>query len=144
MGNFRRVHVFARFDEFGQVTKTYISINDPTNNDSLSAEVAGDYRNESESVCVQAVLDDFYKRNYADKAMAESVRKVDELERLISGFRLEMAELKEVTLEEIRAEAQAKSDKLENAVKIAVMTINQMLLDMEDDNESDDLENGDE
>lgn len=136
--SFRKLHVFARQDELGNVHKCFASITDSATNDTISAELAGDWRNESEAAVVEAVLEAFFKKHFADKAMAESVQKVDEMEKLLSRTRLEIAELKAEALAEIRAEAvkaQEESERNREMLKVAFMTINSLMVGADDDEE---------
>ncbi|MDQ0221975.1 DUF1366 domain-containing protein [Streptococcus moroccensis] len=126
---------YPKYDDFGKVTGAFIGISDPDTGDNLSANVLGDYRTVGTSEAITAVLDNFYKRNFADKAMAESVVKIDELDAKTKDFAKQIADaVSQITAlkDEVMAEIKAETDKNRDIIKLSTLTLNDALAQIDE------------
>lgn len=104
------------YDDDGNITHTEIAlISTSGNNASITEKVVGDHTKKTDEELIKLGLDEFFKSEYADKAMSESVKKVDELERQVEenkrlGIRLQQA------IDEANASAVANKETVDNAV----------------------------
>lgn len=83
-----------------EVTHTVIMVSSRTNGFATFGErVVGDHRGKSEGELVKLALEQFFKNEFAEKAMAESVQTVDKLEVVVAKLAKEL----EVTNQKVAA-----------------------------------------
>lgn len=105
------------------ISHTHIQISSRTNGySSLAETVAGDHRNKPAEQKIQLVLDAFFKSEYADKAMAESVQTVEELAAWKAEAVPLLAEMKQVT-----KEAKASTEENRMMMRTVSLTLNEAL-----------------
>lgn len=72
----------------GEIVQTEILLASTSNGHATFSErVTGDQLNKADKDLVSLALDSFFKSEFADRAMAESVQKIDELDRAIKDFK---------------------------------------------------------
>lgn len=125
-----QVDTFYPIYEGDTVTHTHIQISSRTNGFATFGEtVAGDHRNKPDDQKIQLALDAYFKSEYADKAMAESVQVVEEL----ANWKAEAAPLleamKAATIEAKASAQDAKAATEENRqlMRTISLTLNEAL-----------------
>ena len=80
MRTYAVVGKYPVYDEDGKVTHTDISLNATSGGfDSFTQRVAGDHRNKSDNEAIELAKDAYFKSEYAEKALSESVQEIDNL-----------------------------------------------------------------
>lgn len=80
MRTYAVVGKYPVYDEDGKVTHTDISLNATSGGfDSFTQRVAGDHRNKPDAEAIELAKDAYFKSEYAEKAMSESVQEIDNL-----------------------------------------------------------------
>lgn len=80
MRTYAVVGKYPVYDEDGKITHTDISLNATSGGfDSFTQRVAGDHRNKSDAEAIELAKDAYFKSEYAEKAMSESVQEIDNL-----------------------------------------------------------------
>ena len=80
MRTYAVVGKYPVYDEDGKITHTDISLNATSGGfDSFTQRVAGDHRNKPDAEAIELAKDAYFKSEYAEKAMSESVQEVDNL-----------------------------------------------------------------
>lgn len=80
MRTYAVVGKYPVYDEDGTITHTDISLNATSGGfDSFTQRVAGDHRNKPDTEAIELAKDAYFKSEYAEKAMSESVQEIDNL-----------------------------------------------------------------
>ena len=80
MRTYAVVGKYPVYDEDGKITHTDISLNATSGGfDSFTQRVAGDHRNKPDAEAIELAKDAYFKSEYAEKAMSESVQEIDNL-----------------------------------------------------------------
>ena len=80
MRTYAVVGKYPVYDEDGKITHTDISLNATSGGfDSFTQRVAGDHRNKSDNEAIELAKDAYFKSEYAEKALSESVQEIDNL-----------------------------------------------------------------
>lgn len=80
MRTYAVVGKYPVYDEDGKITHTDISLNATSGGfDSFTQRVAGDHRNKSDNEVIELAKDAYFKSEYAEKALSESVQEIDNL-----------------------------------------------------------------
>ena len=80
MRTYAVVGKYPVYDEDGKITHTDISLNATSGGfDSFTQRVAGDHRNKPDTEAIELAKDAYFKSEYAEKAMSESVQEIDNL-----------------------------------------------------------------
>lgn len=80
MRTYAVVGKYPVYDEDGKITHTDISLNATSGGfDSYTQRVAGDHRNKSDNEAIELAKDAYFKSEYAEKALSESVQEIDNL-----------------------------------------------------------------
>lgn len=80
MRTYAVVGKYPVYDEDGTITHTDISLNATSGGfDSFTQRVAGDHRNKSDNEAIELAKDAYFKSEYAEKALSESVQEIDNL-----------------------------------------------------------------
>ncbi|MET3558711.1 septal ring factor EnvC (AmiA/AmiB activator) [Streptococcus rupicaprae] len=138
---FKKLYNHAKLDEFGSVVGASAAIFDQETGENLVAQLVGDYRQVADTELVQAVLDNFFKRTYADRAMSEAVQTVDELKQKTKEFDKQISDAKteiEMLKNEIVAEIRGETEKNREMVRVVTMTVNELLAQLDVDEEAED------
>lgn len=147
MRAWRIVGKYPVFDDFGEVSRTDITlVSDSSGYATFTESLLGDHRSKSDKELIELAHEAYFKSEYADRAMAESVQTVEELKRQSEAFaqgieeaKAEIASLKEETLNEIKVE----TEKNREMVRIVTLTVNEVLAQLmegADDESSDTIE----
>ena len=80
MRTYAVVGKYPVYDEDGKITHTDISLNATSGGfDSFTQRVAGDHRSKSDTEAIELAKDAYFKSEYAEKALSESVQEIDNL-----------------------------------------------------------------
>lgn len=80
MRTYAVVGKYPVYDEDGKITHTDISLNATSGGfDSFTQRVAGDHRNKPDTEAIELAKDAYFKAEYAEKALSESVQEIDNL-----------------------------------------------------------------
>ena len=80
MRTYAVVGKYPVYDEDGTITHTDISLNATSGGfDSFTQRVAGNHRNKSDNEVIELAKDAYFKSEYAEKALSESVQEIDNL-----------------------------------------------------------------
>lgn len=106
---------FPIYDEQGVVTHTMVTLSATGGgHGTFSEKLLGDVRNETESELVDLALESFFKSEFADRAMAESVQKIDELEAVTAKVKRFMDEAK-TQFDDMQGSQKALEERLSQA-----------------------------
>ncbi|MFS9221709.1 DUF1366 domain-containing protein [Streptococcus australis] len=96
MRTYAVVGKYPVYDEDGKITHTDISLNATSGGfDSFTQRVAGDHRNKPDAEAIELAKDAYFKSEYAEKAMSESVQEIDNLKIKAKERDLKVQEQKE-------------------------------------------------
>lgn len=96
MRTYAVVGKYPVYDEDGKITHTDISLNATSGGfDSFTQRVAGDHRNKPDTEAIELAKDAYFKSEYAEKAMSESVQEIDNLKVKAKERDLKVQEQKE-------------------------------------------------
>lgn len=96
MRTYAVVGKYPVYDEDGTITHTDISLNATSGGfDSFTQRVAGDHRNKSDNEAIELAKDAYFKSEYAEKALSESVQEIDNLKVKAKERDLKVKEQKE-------------------------------------------------
>ncbi|MFU2205239.1 DUF1366 domain-containing protein [Streptococcus pluranimalium] len=96
MRNWTVVGKYPIYDDENKISHTEIVIASTSNGYATFTErVAGDHLNKTEKELITLALDGLFKSEFSDRAMAESVRKIDELEIITKDAKKFMKEAEE-------------------------------------------------
>lgn len=141
---------YAVFDYEGKVTHTAIQLSSSTGGYATFTEkVLGDHRHKVDDELIDLALDSFFKGEYADRAMAESVQKVDEIDLKLKEVDKVVETVNEATqrldakydeLDTAISEAKASTVANESMLKMMTATFNEFITSQHEGVEEDDLE----
>ncbi|WP_369350381.1 hypothetical protein AB6M97_06075 [Streptococcus hillyeri] len=128
------------YDDEGKVSHTDITIASTTGSYATYTErTIGDQRDKSEQELVELAREAHFKSEYAERAMAESVVKIDEMEVNIKEgqkLRQEMQEQLEFTagklaqVDDALERSETQFTKVEELIKVATATVNELIAGM--------------
>lgn len=128
------------YDDEGKITHTEIGIASTTSGYATYTEkVAGDHRTKSEQELVELAREAHFKSEYAERAMAESVVKIDEMELAIKEGQklrkemqeqLEFAGAKMAQVDDALERLEEQSQKIETLIKTTTGTVNELIAGM--------------
>lgn len=96
MRTYAIVGKYPVYDEDGKITHTDISLNATSGGfGSFTQRVAGDHRNKPDAEAIELAKDAYFKSEYAEKAMSESVQEIDNLKIKAKERDLKVQEQKE-------------------------------------------------
>lgn len=96
MRSWNVVGKYPIIDEHGVITHTDIVIVSTTNGyATFSERVLGNHTQKSDGELVELARENYFKSEYADRAMSESVQKIDEIESIVVGAKKFMQDAKQ-------------------------------------------------
>lgn len=143
MRNWNVVGRYPIYDEENKITHTEIAIaSTSAGYATFSERVLGDHANKSEKELIDLTLEALFKSEFSDRAMAESVQKIEEMDQAIKASNTLMSKM-EVAI--ARAEEAANENR--RLVKTVTLTLNQIIAnggaDEEEEHESSNQSNQD-
>lgn len=143
MRNWNVVGRYPIYDEENKITHTEIAIaSTSAGYATFSERVLGDHANKSEKELIDSALEALFKSEFSDRAMAESVQKIEEMDQAIKASNALMTKM-EVAI--ARAEEAASENR--RLVKTVTLTLNQIIAnggaDEEEEHESSNQSNQD-
>ncbi|NQI84077.1 DUF1366 domain-containing protein [Streptococcus suis] len=131
----------------GEITHTEIAIASTTGGYATYTErVAGNQLNKTDNELVEMAKEAHFKSEYADRAMAESVQKIDELEISIKQNKTLNAELREqldfagtkiAQIDESLERSNAQYTRVEEMMKMTTAMVNELIATVTDAGEED-------
>ena len=136
MRNWNVVGRYPIYDEENKITHTEIAIaSTSAGYATFSERVLGDHANKSEKELIDLALEALFKSEFSDRAMAESVQKIEEMDQAIKTSNTLMAKMEAAIT---RAEQAANENR--RLVKTVTLTLNQIIAnggaDEEEEHES--------
>lgn len=143
MRNWNVVGRYPIYDEENKITHTEIAIaSTSAGYATFSERVLGDHANKSEKELINLVLEALFKSEFSDRAMAESVQKIEEMDQAIKASNALMAKM-----ETAIARAEEATNENRRLVKTVTLTLNQIIAnggtDEEEEHESSNQSNQD-
>lgn len=143
MRNWNVVGRYPIYDEENKVTHTEIAIaSTSAGYATFSERVLGDHANKSEKELIDLALEALFKSEFSDRAMAESVQKIEEMDQAIKASNALMAKM-----ETAIARAEEAANENRRLVKTVTLTLNQIIAnggaDEEEEHESSNQSNQD-
>lgn len=136
MRNWNVVGRYPIYDEENKITHTEIAIASTSAGYATFTErVLGDHANKSEKELIDLALAALFKSEFSDRAMAESVQKIEEMDQAIKASNALMAKM-----ETAIARAEEAANENRRLVKTVTLTLNQIIAnggtDEEEEHES--------
>lgn len=136
MRNWNVVGRYPIYDEENKITHTEIAIASTSAGYATFTErVLGDHANKSEKELIDLALEALFKSEFSDRAMAESVQKIEEMDQAIKASNALMAKM-----ETAIARAEEAANENRRLVKTVTLTLNQIIAnggaDEEEEHES--------
>ena len=143
MRNWNVVGRYPIYDEENKITHTEIAIaSTSAGYATFSERVFGDHANKSEKELINLALEALFKSEFSDRAMAESVQKIEEMDQAIKASNALMAKM-----ETAIARAEEAGNENRRLVKTVTLTLNQIIAnngaDEEEEHESSNQSNQD-
>lgn len=143
MRNWNVVGRYPIYDEENKITHTEIAIASTSAGYATFTErVLGDHANKSEKELIDLALEALFKSEFSDRAMAESVQKIEEMDQAIKASNALMAKM-----ETAIARAEEAANENRRLVKTVTLTLNQIIAnggaDEEEEHESSNQSNQD-
>nr|DAI28263.1 MAG TPA: Protein of unknown function (DUF1366) [Caudoviricetes sp.] len=143
MRNWNVVGRYPIYDEENKITHTEIAIaSTSAGYATFSERVLGDHANKSEKELIDLALEALFKSEFSDRAMAESVQKIEEMDQAIKASNTLMAKM-----ETAIARAEEAANENRRLVKTVTLTLNQIIAnggtDEEEEHESSNQSNQD-
>lgn len=143
MRNWNVVGRYPIYDEENKITHTEIAIaSTSTGYATFTERVLGDHANKSEKELIDLALEALFKSEFSDRAMAESVQKIEEMDQAIKASNALMAKM-----ETAIARAEEAANENRRLVKTVTLTLNQIIAnggtDEEEEHESSNQSNQD-
>ena len=143
MRNWNVVGRYPIYDEENKITHTEIAIaSTSAGYATFSERVLGDHANKSEKELINLALEALFKSEFSDRAMAESVQKIEEMDQAIKASNTLMAKM-----EAAIARAEEAANENRRLVKTVTLTLNQIIAnsgaDEEEEHESSNQSNQD-
>lgn len=143
MRNWSVVGRYPIYDEENKITHTEIAIaSTSAGYATFSERVLGDHANKSEKELIDLALEALFKSEFSDRAMAESVQKIEEMDQAIKASNALMAKM-----ETAIARAEEAANENRRLVKTVTLTLNQIIAnngaDEEEEHESSNQSNQD-
>lgn len=143
MRNWNVVGRYPIYDEENKITHTEIAIaSTSAGYATFSERVLGDHANKSEKELIDLALEALFKSEFSDRAMAESVQKIEEMDQAIKASNALMAKM-----ETAIARAEDAANENRRLVKTVTLTLNQIIAnggaDEEEEHESSNQSNQD-
>lgn len=143
MRNWNVVGRYPIYDEENKITHTEIAIaSTSAGYATFSERVLGDHANKSEKELIDLALEALFKSEFSDRAMAESVQKIEEMDQAIKASNALMAKM-----ETAIARAEEAANENRRLVKTVTLTLNQIIAnggtDEEEEHESSNQSNQD-
>ncbi len=137
MRNWKVIDKFPIYSTDGKVTHTLIQLaTDGGSYATFSEKVVGDHRQEGDARLIKLALDGFFKSEFADRAMAESVQKIDELDvavrdakKFIADAKSHLSELS-TRLDNAEQERNARFDTLEQRINSTVKELTDIIMSL--------------
>lgn len=129
MRNWNVVGRYPIYDEENKITHTEIAIASTSAGYATFTErVLGDHANKSEKELIDLALEALFKSEFSDRAMAESVQKIEEMDQAIKESKTLMAKM-----EAAIARAEESTNENRQLVKTVTLTLNQIIAGGVDD-----------
>lgn len=143
MRNWAVVGKYPIYDDDNKISHTEIAIASTSAGYATFTErVLGDHAKKSEKELIDLVLEALFKSEFSDRAMAESVQKIEEMDQAIKASNTLMAKMEAAIT---RAEEAANENR--RLVKTVTLTLNQIIAnggaDEEEEHESSNQSNQD-
>ena len=123
MRNWNVVGRYPIYDEENKITHTEIAIASTSAGYATFTErVLGDHANKSEKELIDLALEALFKSEFSDRAMAESVQKIEEMDQAIKASNALMAKM-----ETAIARAEEAANENRRLVKTVTLTLNQII-----------------
>lgn len=123
MRNWNVVGRYPIYDEENKITHTEIAIaSTSAGYATFSERVLGDHANKSEKELIDLALEALFKSEFSDRAMAESVQKIEEMDQAIKASNALMAKM-----ETAIARAEDAANENRRLVKTVTLTLNQII-----------------
>lgn len=137
MRNWKVIDKFPIYSTDGKVTHTLIQLAaDGGSYATFSEKVVGDHRQEGDTELIKLALDGFFKSEFADRAMAESVQKIDELDAAVRDAKKFTADAKShlselsTRLDNAEQERNARFDTLEQRINSTVKELTDIIMSL--------------
>lgn len=131
MRNWNVVGRYPIYDEENKITHTEIAIASTSAGYATFTErVLGDHANKSEKELIDLALEALFKSEFSDRAMAESVQKIEEMDQAIKASNALMAKM-----ETAIARAEEAANENRRLVKTVTLTLNQIIANGGEDEE---------
>lgn len=129
MRNWTVVGKYPIYDDDNKISHTEIAIaSTSAGYATFSERVLGDHVNKSEKELVDLALEALFKSEFSDRAMAESVQKIEEMDQAIKESKILMAKM-----EAAIARAEESTNENRQLVKTVTLTLNQIIAGGVDD-----------
>lgn len=142
MRNWSVVGKYPIYDDDNKISHTEIAIASTSSGyATFSERVLGDHANKSEKELINLALEALFKSEFSDRAMAESVQKIEEMDQAIKASNTLMAKM-----EAAIARAEEAANENRRLVKTVTLTLNQIIAngaDEEEEHESSNQSNQD-
>jgi hypothetical protein len=143
MRNWTVVGKYPIYDDDNKISHTEIAIaSTSAGYATFSERVLGDHANKSEKELINLALEALFKSEFSDRAMAESVQKIEEMDQAIKASNALMAKM-----ETAIARAEEAANENRRLVKTVTLTLNQIIAnngaDEEEEHESSNQSNQD-
>lgn len=143
MRNWTVVGKYPIYDDDNKISHTEIAIaSTSAGYATFSERVLGDHANKSEKELINLALEALFKSEFSDRAMAESVQKIEEMDQAIKASNALMAKM-----ETAIARAEEAANENRRLVKTVTLTLNQIIVnngaDEEEEHESSNQSNQD-
>ena len=123
MRNWTVVGKYPIYDDDNKISHTEIAIaSTSAGYATFSEQVFGDHANKSEKELVDLALEALFKSEFSDRAMAESVQKIEEMDQAIKESKTLMAKM-----EAAIAKAEESTNENRQLVKTVTLTLNQII-----------------
>lgn len=143
MRNWAVVGKYPIYDDDNKISHTEIAIaSTSAGYATFSERVLGDHANKSEKELINLALEALFKSEFSDRAMAESVQKIEEMDQAIKTSNALIAKM-----ETAIARAEEAANENRRLVKTVTLTLNQIIAnngaDEEEEHESSNQSNQD-
>jgi hypothetical protein len=129
MRNWAVVGKYPIYDDDNKISHTEIAIASTSSGyATFSERVFGDHANKSEKELVDLALEALFKSEFSDRAMAESVQKIEEMDQAVKESKTLMAKM-----EAAIAKAEESTNENRKLVKTVTLTLNQIIAGGVDD-----------
>ena len=129
MRNWTVVGKYPIYDDDNKIPHTEIAIASTSSGyANFSERVFGDHANKSEKELIDLALEALFKSEFSDRAMAESVQKIEEMDQAIKASNALMAKM-----ETAIARAEEAANENRRLVKTVTLTLNQIIAGGVDD-----------